>query len=234
MNEIQEKTWIFHDASNPVYQVMHAMEKTAMLHTVSLGLTRDDMLSRYGAVWMIARAWVHFHEVPDLTQPMTIRTWHRGLTRGVIYRDFDLVQNGKLIGEAVQSWVLVDSIRRRLFRMDRVAELVDTPKPDVTKQVRPGKPVIPQNLENTSPICAGQDAVDDNGHINNASYVSLVLKTLPTPLSHVQTLELCYHHECFAGQSLPRMLWQDGNRAYVRLFTPEGKAAFDCSIQAFE
>lgn len=227
MNEIQEKTWSFSDTSLPVCQILHALEQTAGLHTISLGLTRDDMLSRYGAVWMIARAWLHFDAIPDLTQPLTVRTWHRGLTRGVVYRDFDLFQNGKRIGEAVQSWVLVDSVRRCLFRMDRVAELVDTPKPEVTKQLRPGKPIAPHPLTSVSPICAGPDALDENGHINNAAYVRLVLNSMPVPIGHIQTLELCYHRECFAGQILPRMLWQDEHSAYVRLLTPEGEPAFD-------
>ncbi len=233
MIEIQEKVWTFPNAANPVYQVMHAMEETAKLHTISLKLTQPELHERYGVVWMIVRAWMHFHEVPDLSKPMTIRTWHRGLSRTVIHRDFDLIQDGRLIGEAVQSWVLVDSIRRRLFRMDRVEELVHTAKPEVTKSLRPAKLIPPDDLMEVSPICAGDDAVDANGHINNAAYVSLSLQTLPTPLAHVKTLELCYHRECFAGQNLPRMLQQDENGAYVRLFTPDGEAAFDCAIKAF-
>lgn len=234
MLEIQEKTWVFSDSSDPIYQIMHAMEETARLHTISLKLTQPELHARYGVVWMIVRAWMHFHEIPDLSKPLTIRTWHRGLSRSVVYRDFDLIQDGKLIGEAVQSWVLVDSVRRRLFRMDQVEELVHTAKPEVTKALRPAKPIPPDDLMEDSPICAGNEAVDANGHINNASYVTLVLQTLPTPLTHVSTLELCYHRECFAGQQLPRMLRQDEHGAYVRLFTPEGEAAFDCKIIAFQ
>lgn len=233
MIEIQEKVWTFPDAANPIYQVMHAMEETAKLHTFSLKLTQPELHERYGVVWMIVRAWMHFHEVPDLSKPMTIRTWHRGLSRTVIYRDFDLIQDGQLIGEAVQSWVLVDSVRRRLFRMDRVEELVHTVKPEVTKSLRPAKLIPPDGLMEAIPICAGKEAVDANGHINNAAYVSLVLQTLPTPLTHVKTLELCYHRECFAGQELPRKLAQNEDSAFVRLFTPDGEAAFDCAIKAF-
>ena len=233
MMEIQEKVWTFPDTANPIYQIMHAMEETARLHTISLKLTQPELLSRYGVVWMIVRAWMHFHEVPDLSKPLTIRTWHRGLSRSVVYRDFDLIQDGRLIGEAVQSWVLVDAVRRRLFRMDQVEELIHTATPEVTKTLRPGKPMPPIDLTESSPICAGIEAVDANGHINNAAYVALVLQTLPTPLTHVKTLELCYHRECFAGQMLPRMLQQDENGAYVRLFTPEEEAAFDCKITTF-
>lgn len=230
MLEIQEKTWTFSDTADPIYQIMHAMEETAKLHTVSLKLTQPELQARYGVVWMIVRAWIHFRENPDLSKPLTVRTWHRGLSRSVVYRDFDLIQDGRLIGEAVQSWVLVDCVRRRLFRMDQVEALVHTAKPEVTKTLRPGKPIPPDDMTEAAPICAGQEAVDANGHINNAYYVSLVLQTLPTPLTYVKTLELCYHRECFAGQLLPRMLRQDETGAYVRLFTPEGETAFDCKI----
>ncbi len=231
MIEIQESTWSFSNRATPVYQVLHAMEQTARLHTVSLGISREEMLCKYGAVWMIARAWLHFDALLDKAQPLTIRTWHRGLSRGVIYRDFDLMQNGVRIGEAVQTWVLVEAESRRLFRMDRAPELVHTAVPPVTKTLRPGKPVPSAPLLEISPLCPGTETVDENGHINNAAYVELVLQGLP--FANIQTLELNYHQECFAGQCLPRLQWQDEHSAFVRLLTPDGLTAFDLKAATY-
>ncbi len=207
--------------------VLRVMEKASRMHTLQLGIDRAHMLKRYGAVWMIARCYLHFNAQPAMSLPLAVRTWHRGFIHGVMYRDFDLLQGGKQIGQAVQTWVLVDNARRRLLRMDKIPELLHTPHPEHTKALHPRKLKMPDLLQQAAPICAGKDAIDENGHINNAAYVDLVLQTLPAPIETVKTLELCYHRECFAGQSLARQIWQENHQSYVCLHTPDGSVAFE-------
>ncbi len=233
MRDTLEMTWTLEPQPSVIYQLLHDMEETAAVHTVELGIPRPVMLERYGVVWMIVRAWMQLDKQPDPAVPLTIRTWHRGLTGGVIYRDFDLLQNGERIGQAVQTWVLVDVNSRTLFRMSKVPELADSPRPVTVKDVRPRKLTPPDALTEAAPLTAGADDIDINGHINNAAYVPLVLESLPEPVRAVKTLEINYHHECFAGQPLPRLVRQQGNDAYVRLLTPEGQIAFDLQVTAF-
>ena len=230
---IMEKAWPLNESQPPVYQLLHLMEETAAAHTVEMGIPRPLMLERYGAVWMIVRAWVQMDRELDLSAPLTVRTWHRGVTAGVVFRDFDLLQRGETIGQAVQTWVLVDVERRTLFRMSRVPELVNSPVPAQVKDLRPRKLAPPRPLSQAEPLCAPAEAVDVNGHINNAAYVPLLLDALPRPIRAVRTLEINYHHECFAGQQLPRQLWQEGSEAYVRLLTPEGVIALDLQVEGF-
>ena len=232
MRVILEKTWPLKEGPSLVYQLLHNMEETAAVHTIELGIPRPLMVERYGVVWMIVRSWMRLDRQPDPAADLTVRTWHRGLTGSMIYRDFDLFQNGERIGEAVQTWVLVDIKNRTLFRMSKVAELADSPRPEVVKDIRPRKLTPPGPLLQADPLCAGDDSVDVNGHVNNAAYVPLVLESLPEPVGAVRTLEINYHHECFAGQALPRLLWQEGKDAYVRLLTPEGLIAFDLKVSA--
>ena len=233
MRAILEKAWQLSDAQMPAYQLFHLMEETAAIHTVEMGIPRPLMLERYGAVWMIVRAWMQLERQPDLSAPLTVRTWHRGVTGGVVFRDFDLIQNGLCIGQAVETWVLVDEQKRTLFRMTKVPELVNSPVPETVKDLRPRKLTPPRPLTPAEPLCAPQEAVDVNGHINNAAYVPLLLDALPRPIRAVRTLEINYHHECFAGQQLPRQLWQEGSEAYVRLLTPEGLNALDLQVESF-
>ena len=230
---IMEKAWPLNESQPPVYQLLHLMEETAALHTIEMGIPRPLMLERYGAVWMIVRAWVQTDRELDLSALLTVRTWHRGVTAGVVFRDFDLIQRGETIGQAVQTWVLVDVERRTLFRMSRVPELVNSPVPAQVKDLRPRKLTPPRPLSPAAPLCAPAGAVDVNGHINNAAYVPLLLEALPRPIRAVRTLEINYHHECFAGQQLPRQLWQEGSEAYVRLLTPDGLNALDLQVESF-
>lgn len=233
MRDTLEMTWTLQPQPSLIYQLLHDMEETAAAHTIELGIPRPVMVERYGVVWMIARAWMQFDAWPDPAIPLTIRTWHRGLTGGAVFRDFDFYQNGAHIGQAVQTWVLVDMESRTLFRMSKVRELVESPRPAEVKTVRPRKLLPPCALAEASPLCPGPECLDINGHVNNAAYVPLVLEALPEPVRAVRTLELNYHRECFAGQALPRLLWQKGKDAYVRLLTPEGQIAFDLQVEAF-
>ena len=222
-----EKTWTLSDQPSLIYQILHDMEETAALHTIELGIPRPVMLERYGVVWMIVRSWMQLDAQPDPSAPLTVRTWHRGMTGSMIFRDFDLLQNGERIGQAVQTWVLVDVNTRTMCRMSRFPELVNSPRPETVKELRPRKLTPPGELADGAPVVAGVQDVDINGHINNASYVPLVLESLPEPIRAVRTLEINYHHECFAEMPLPRQYWQQGSQAYVRLLTPDGLVAFD-------
>ena len=233
MRDTLEKTWTLEEEPSLIYQLLHDLEETAAAHTIELGIPRPLMVERYGVVWMIVRSWLQLDAQPDPAVPLTVRTWHRGLTGSMIFRDFDLCQNGTRIGQAVQTWVLVDINSRTLFRMSRVPELVNSPRPETVKDVRPRKLAPPCALTAAAPLCAGAEALDVNGHVNNAAYVPLVLESLPEPVRAVRTLEINYHHECFAGQELPRLLWQEGKDAYVRLLTPEGLIALDLQVAAF-
>lgn len=207
--------------------ILHGMEVAARLHTDRLGVGRAQMQSKYGLLWMVVRGIVRLSDAPDTAVPLTVRTWHRGVSHGVVYRDFDLLQNGKLLGEAAQIWVLVDEAKRCLYRADKCPALLNVPQPEHIKTLCPRKLSPPPTLLQTSPICPGTDATDDNGHINNAAYVALALRSLPKPITALRTLELCYQHECFAGQSLPRFVWQADGQSYVRLCTPDGTPAFE-------
>ena len=233
MRDTLEKSWTLKEEPSLIYQLLHNMEETAALHTIELGIPRPVMVERYGVVWMIVRSWMQLDAQPDPAAGLTVRTWHRGLTGSMIYRDFDLIQNGERIGQAVQTWVLVDIGSRTLFRMSRVSELAGSPRPETVKDIRPRKLTPPAQLHEAAPLCAGTESLDVNGHVNNAAYVPLVLESLPEPVRAVRTLAINYHHECFAGQALPRLLWQEGKDAYVRLMTPEGLIAFDLQVTAF-
>ena len=159
MRDTLEKTWTLEKEPSLIYQLLHNLEETAALHTIELGIPRPVMVERYGVVWMIVRSWMQLDKQPDPASDLTVRTWHRGMTGSMIYRDFDLIQNGERIGQAVQTWVLVDIGSRTLFRMSKVAELADSPRPEVVKDVRPRKLTPPGQLREAAPLCAGTDSL---------------------------------------------------------------------------
>ena len=70
------------------------------------GVSREMLVERYGAFWMLARSWFHLNRPLRWEDEITIRTWHRGGKRAMMYRDYDIYVGDELVGESVSAWVL--------------------------------------------------------------------------------------------------------------------------------
>lgn len=236
MHEIYEHTYPAAGASGtlPVWSVLKQLQNIAGDHALLLGQGREAMLTRYNAVWMIVRTYLHFDIPPDAALPLTIRTWTRGLSRAMVCRDFDLIQNGTVIGEAVQAWVLADVTERRLCNMAKMPEIVNTARPTQVKTIKPGKPVCCHELTTYAPLVPGADDLDVNGHVNNVAYLRLALQALPRPLEALRHLEITYSRECFAGEAMPMLAWQDDAACYIRCLTPQQLSAMELYAEEFD
>lgn len=236
MYETHEHTYPAADGPGdlPIWAVLKHLQEIAGDHAQLLGQGRDVMLTRYNAAWMIVRAHLHFEAPPDAGLPLTIRTWSRGLCRAMVCRDFDLIQNGRVIGEAIQAWVMADVTERKLCNMAKMPEIVNTARPAQVKALKPGKPACHHELTAHAPLVPGPEDLDVNGHVNNAAYLRLVLQALPHPLTTLQHLEISYSRECFAGELMPLLAWQEGRACYVRCLTPEQLPAIDLYAEAFD
>ncbi len=226
-----EKTYSLPNEPLLAYSILKIMESAAREHMEKLDLARETMLEHYGAIWMVARTFLSFSAPALPGHSLTVRTWLRPMELGMIFRDFDFFQNGIYIGEAVQTWVLVDSVRRRMILMNHVESLHHYPSPAAVKTRYPARIKTPVMLFDAPPLSPTHDTVDENGHINNVSYVPLALHGLS--IDHIQTLQLNYHQECFAGQTLSRKQRRDGKQLFVQLYSPQGDAAFALLADTF-
>ncbi|MEI4856059.1 hypothetical protein, partial [Klebsiella pneumoniae] len=73
------------------------------------------------ALWMLARCRVHLREWPK-NEPR-VETFLRRPTPVMSQRDFNLYEGERLIGTAVQSWVLADAQTRKLIDMRKIPPL---------------------------------------------------------------------------------------------------------------
>lgn len=106
--------------------MMDFLQEAATEAAVELHVSREEMVARYHVFWMLARIWYRLDRPVCWDERVTIRTWHRGSRGASMYRDFDLLMDGKPIGEAVSVWVLADLDTHKLFRLGNVREFDDT------------------------------------------------------------------------------------------------------------
>ena len=99
--------------------LLGALQEAAVEAACALHVSRDETMAKYHCFWMLVRMWYRLNRPLSWGDQVTIRTWHRGARGASTYRDFDLYVEGKLVGEAVSTWVLADADTHRIFRMSR-------------------------------------------------------------------------------------------------------------------
>lgn len=214
------------------------LQETATRAAIALQVSREEMLVRYHAFWMMARIWYRLDSPLRWDQQVTVRTWHRGDKGVSMYRDFDLLQDGRQVGEAVSVWVLADADTRGLMRLGRAVELEGTDGGALCKERTLGKLRIPCPLEPVHTRQIYYSDADVNGHMNNVRYADLACDALELETlgrgSFVSQLQIGYLAECLPGETLTLSRGAQEGTRYVEGRGPEGKPRFDAMLSLTE
>lgn len=210
------------------------LQETATLAALALHVSGPETLEKYNCFWMVIRMWVHLDRPLRWNESITVRTWHRG-GRGVsTYRDFDLIQNGQRVGEAVSTWVLADQDSGKLLRMDKLVEFQGTDGGELCKTLTLHRVKLPGELPCQEERPMRYSDTDINGHVNNVKYAdfacdALHLERMPRD-QFVQELQIGYINQCHAGETIRVETAEEANRLYARGMGADGSERFDCVL----
>ena len=84
------------------------LQEAATQAACAIGVSRDEVVGRYHAFWMLARIRYELKRPLYWDEPLKLKTWHRGGRAAMMYREFDLSVNGEPVGQALSAWVLAD------------------------------------------------------------------------------------------------------------------------------
>lgn len=144
-----------------------------------LHLTMTDML-KLGVSWMVHRYDVELARPLMDKAPITVETWHKAVDDLFTVREFCLLDGeGKTVGTAVSSWILVDVARRRPVRLSR-----HVPEQFITYSSRPARLIrghLPplSRIDSEEPVHVRLCDLDMNGHVNNTSYAAWMTEGVP-------------------------------------------------------
>ena len=198
------------------------------------GFTREVIMERYGAFWMLTRVWYRLERPLHWGENLTIRTWHRGGRGASSYRDFDLFVNDAPVGEAVSLWVLANAQTHKLVRMAGIEEFQGTDGGALCKTRLLNKVRMPPDM-----TCAGTRSfrysdLDVNGHVNNVRYADIVCDALHLERMgaerFVSSLQVGYQAECRVGETVDLTTGSDGGAQYVHGADGAGKTRFDAML----
>ncbi len=214
--------------------VLSLLQEAAAEAACDFRASGPEMLKKYNALWMVTRMWYRLDKPLMWNDRLTVRTWHRADRGAMLYRDFDLFQGGKTVGEAVSAWVLVDADSRRLLKLSGVEEVMTSGGGELCKDKKLTKFRMPEDMALAERRKFHYSDIDCNGHVNNVRYADLAADALEleSHLAHrfVSTLQIDYLKECMAGESVDVYTAAVGEERYVRGVDGQGGSRFEALL----
>lgn len=214
--------------------VLGFLQETATRASLALHISGPEALEKYNALWMVTRNWVELNAPICWNDLLTIRTWHRGAGGASSYRDFDIIRDGRLIGQGVSLWVLVDAAEHKLMRMKNLAEFDGTDGGELKKNIKLHRVSMPEQFDGHAAREMRYSDTDINGHINNIHYADFACDAIHLERhgkgKFVRTFQLDYITECMAGETLSIDTAAQGDCLYARGVGGDGAERFLCAL----
>ena len=214
--------------------LLNHLQNAAALAAEDGGFSRDVLVERYGAFWMLARSWYRLARPLVYEDKLTIRTWHRGAKGAIMYRDYDILANGQPVGESVSAWVLASLESRKLMRLGAIAELEGTSGGALCKTMTLVKLRQPDDLREVEHRLMRYRDSDLNGHVNNTRYADFACDAVSMErLSkdrYLAEMQLGYLAECRPGEFLNIQTSGRGDSWFVRGVDAAGKPRFESAL----
>ena len=210
------------------------LQEAATLAALDLGASGPQVLEKYNCLWMVSKSWMELDAPLRWNERFTVRTWHRGALGASSYRDFDIYRDGKVIGQAVTLWVMVDVDSHKLFRMRDLAEFQGTDGGELCKDIKLHRVKLPQVFDGREERAMRYSDTDINGHVNNVHYADFACDALHLERldggQYVSQLQLCYLAECRPGEAIDLLTGASEGRQLVQGMGEEGKIRFDAAL----
>ncbi len=206
------------------------LQDAAAAAASEMDASNDRMVAKYRHIWMLAKLHVVLDAPLGWRDTLTVKTWHRGGERTVMYRDYDLLVNGVPAGRALAAWVLADMDSRVLSRFDRFPEFTGTDGGELIRDTKIPHVRFPQEMVLAEERRLHYSDTDSNGHVNNTRYADLLcdalgLDTAPAG-TFLREFALVYHKECRAGETLALYTGEADGRGLVRGVDASGETRF--------
>lgn len=214
--------------------LLNHLQIAAALAAEEGGFSREILIEKYGAFWMLARSWYRLERPLRWEEEITIRTWHRGGRGAMMYRDYDIYAGGVPVGESVSGWVLAGVDTRGIVRLSSVRELEGTGGGELCKTRTLSKLRRPETLREAERRLMRYSDTDINGHVNNTRYADFAcdaagLERLAED-RFLSSMQIGYLAECRPGDLITMETAEEPGASYVRGIDESGKSRFEAGL----
>lgn len=178
-------------------------QEMAECHASQNGFGYDGAMA-HGMIWVEVQGEFEFLRRPRWKEVVTLRT-NTGKASPLQARRFVEMRDaeGCVIARADLMWVLIDIRTRRPMPLKRAEVSMPAECPPTIAQPLPPFPAEEAPTPAHSYLVTSRRDVDFNGHINNASYLTWALDSLPeAPGAAPRKIRIHYKRESHAGEAL--------------------------------
>ena len=194
-----------------------ATNKAILSYLEDVGGKHSD-LSGYGILdipqthlsWIIIEWKLQVIRRPNYGENIRATTWSKNAIRCYAYRDFKVYdEKGNVIIIATSKWVLVDTIKGKIVRIDD--ELLERYKPELNltafdKQEDDfPKMREPEEYQYETDYIVRKSYIDVNNHMHNLNYVDLANEALPEEVynnGNLNNIRITYKKEIKLGETV--------------------------------
>lgn len=210
------------------------LQEGATQAAVVLGISREEMLERHNAFWMLSRIRFTLSRPLHWDERLTVKTWHRGGKMAVMYREFDLSVGEERVGRALSAWVLADWDTHKILKLGDVRELDGTDGGSLIRTDILRKPRLPAEMALTEKRRMHYSDTDMNRHVNNVRYADFACDALRLEElgkgKYISSMQVSYLAECHAGEDIGLLTGRDVSGFYVVGRGSEEKDRFDAVL----
>lgn len=130
--------------------------------------------------WYLLKYRIEFTDYPKGVQKLHFKTEPRGYNKLFAFRDFEIINNGKLIGKAASTWAMVDLDNKSMANLSEVLKDCPYMAPFEKREsdLIYGKIKTPEKFDLQKVLEIRYDDLDVNRHVNNANYISWAYEPL--------------------------------------------------------
>ena len=187
--------------------LINLMQETAMQQVLIMKVSVWD-LEKHHISWVLMRLQLKINKIPQLGDRIKIVTNPSGFEKFFTYRDYRIYDDkDQLIASASSTWLMMDTIKRRMTRIPDF--ILDYQTPNETH------PPLPRPLNKLNPFEADQfidkpfqvnwHDLDFNEHLSNVHYIKWMLETMEDEVlkkGQLQQLDLIYRSEALWKEEL--------------------------------
>ena len=193
-----------------------ATNKAILSYLEDVGGIHSD-LAGYGIMdipqthlsWILIEWKVQIIRRPNYAEKIKATTWSRNAIRCYAYRDFKVYdEQGNVIILATSKWVLVDTIRGKIVRIDN--GLLERYEPELNENAFEEednfpKVQAPNEYQYETEYIVRKSDIDVNNHMHNLNYVDLANEALPEEVynkCNLKNIRIIYKKEIKLGETV--------------------------------
>lgn len=188
-------------------------QEVAWRHADSADFGRNLMAENLS--WVLSRFDIKATHLPTWGDSIRVFTAGRGVDKLFAFREFLVTDlQGKVLAEAMSSWVLLNTETKKLHRPESVlpVALFD---PKLKPDWQPDRIRLSGKLEFEERKKVRYSDLDLNNHVNNTSYIRWVEDVIKSFGLASNNMSINYLAECLLGDEIQIELWRNENQVLV-------------------